>query len=70
MRSLWVRIKGTAGTGDVIVVLCYRPPDREGWVDEALYRQIGAASHSQALVLMGDFNHADICRWDNTAGHK
>jgi len=26
-------------------------------VDEALYRQIGAASHSQALVFVGDFNH-------------
>ncbi|GAB0176265.1 mitochondrial enolase superfamily member 1 [Grus japonensis] len=36
----------------------------------ALYRQIGAAAHSQALVLMGDFNHSDICWRDNTAGHK
>jgi len=26
-------------------------------VDEALYRQIGGASHSQALVLMGDFKY-------------
>ncbi|PKU45481.1 glycerol kinase [Limosa lapponica baueri] len=44
--------------------------DQEDQVDETLCRQIGAASHSQALVLMGDFNHPDICWRDNTAGHK
>ncbi|GAB0209334.1 hypothetical protein GRJ2_003399100 [Grus japonensis] len=69
-ESLWVRIKGRAGTGDIIAEVCYRPPDQEDRVDEALYRQIGAASCSQALVLMADFNHPDICWRDNTAGHK
>ena len=69
-ESLWVRIKGRAGTRDIIVEVCYRPADQEDREDEALYRQIGAASHSQALVLMGDFNHPDICWRDNTAGHK
>ena len=39
-------------------------------MDEAFYRQIGAASRSQALVLMGDSSHPDICWRDNTAGHK
>ncbi|GAB0204516.1 hypothetical protein GRJ2_002917200 [Grus japonensis] len=68
-ESLWVRIKGRAGTWDIIVRVCYRPPNQKYWADEALYRQIGAASHSQALVLMGDFNHP-ICWRDNTAGHK
>ncbi|GAB0208302.1 hypothetical protein GRJ2_003295900 [Grus japonensis] len=47
-----------------------RPPEQEDRVDEALYRQTGAASRSQALVLMGDFNHPDICWRGNTAGHK
>ncbi|XP_065544317.1 telomere repeats-binding bouquet formation protein 2 isoform X2 [Lathamus discolor] len=47
-----------------------RPPDQGEPVDEALYRQIGTASHSQALVLMGDFNHPDICWSDRTAQHK
>jgi len=69
-ESLWVRIKGRAGTGDIIVRVCDRPPDQEDWVDEALCRQIGAASPSQALVLMGDFNHPNICWRDDTAGHK
>ncbi|GAB0208910.1 hypothetical protein GRJ2_003356700 [Grus japonensis] len=43
-ESLWVRIKGRTGAGDIIVGVCYRPPDQEDRVDEALYRQIGAAS--------------------------
>ena len=28
-ESLCVRIKGRAGTGDIIVGVCYRPPDQE-----------------------------------------
>ena len=27
-KGLWVRIKGKAGTGDVIVGICYRPPEQ------------------------------------------
>ncbi|GAB0200487.1 hypothetical protein GRJ2_002514100 [Grus japonensis] len=69
-ESLWVRIKGRAGTGDIIAGVCYRPPDQGDQTDEALYRQIGAASRSQALVLMGDFNHPDICWRDNAAERK
>ncbi|GAB0176242.1 hypothetical protein GRJ2_000089400 [Grus japonensis] len=69
-ESLWVRIKERAGTGDTIVGVCYRPLNQEDQADETLYRQIGAASCSQALVLMGDFNHPNICWRDNTAGHK
>ena len=37
-ESLRVRIKGRAGTGDIIVGVCYRPPDQEDQADEALYR--------------------------------
>ena len=28
-ESLWVRIKGKAGTGDIVVGVCYRPPNQE-----------------------------------------
>ncbi|GAB0203869.1 mitochondrial enolase superfamily member 1 [Grus japonensis] len=69
-ESLWVRIKGSAGAGDIIAGVCYRPPEQGDRADEALYRQIGAASHSQALVLMGDLNHPDICWRDNAAECK
>ncbi|GAB0202677.1 hypothetical protein GRJ2_002733300 [Grus japonensis] len=70
IESLWVRIKGRAGTGDTIAGVCYRPPDQGDRADGALYRQIGAASRSQALVLMGDFNHPDICWRDKAAECK
>ncbi|GAB0194032.1 hypothetical protein GRJ2_001868500 [Grus japonensis] len=69
-KSLWVRIKRNAGTRDIIVGVCYRPPDQGDRADEALYRQTGAASRSQALVLMGDFDHPNICWRDNAAEHK
>jgi len=54
-ESLWLRIKGKAGTGNIIVGVCYRPPEQEDRANEALYRQqIGVASRSEDLVLMGD----------------
>jgi len=64
-----VRIKGQPHMGDDIVGVYYRPPDQEEEVDEAFYRQLKAASQSQALVLVGDFNHPDICWEDHTARH-
>ena len=65
--SLWVRIKGQAHTGDFTVGVYYRPPDQEEEVNEAFYKQLQAASESQALVLMGDFNHPDVSWEDHTA---
>ena len=41
--------------GDITVGVYYRPPDQEEEIAEAFYRQLQAASQSQALVLMGDF---------------
>ena len=41
-ESLWVRVKGKEG--DIIAGPCYRSPDQEDQEDEALYKQIGAAS--------------------------
>ncbi|PKU39832.1 dtw domain-containing protein 2 [Limosa lapponica baueri] len=62
--------EGRAGTGDITVGVCYRPPNQQDQADQALYRQIGAASHLQALVLMKTFNYPDTCCRDNTAGYK
>ncbi|TRZ12997.1 hypothetical protein HGM15179_014112 [Zosterops borbonicus] len=41
----------------------YRLPDQEEPIDEAILLQLQEASHPQALVLLGDFNHPDIC-WE------
>jgi len=45
--------------GDSVVGVYYRPPDQQGKVDEACYRQLKVASRSQALVLMEDCSHPD-----------
>jgi len=50
----------------IIVGVYYRPPDQE---EEIFCRHLKAASQSQALVVMGDFNHPDICWEDHTARH-
>ena len=60
-ESILVSIKESTGKGDIVVRIRYRPPDQEEPVDEAFYRQTGAASHSQALLLMGNFSHHNIC---------
>jgi len=70
VESLWLRIKGQAHKGDITVGVYYRPPDQEQEVDEAFYSQLKAASQSQALVLVGDFNHPDISWEDHTARQK
>jgi len=70
VESLWVRIKGQAHLDDTVVVVYYRPPDQREEVNEACYKQLKAASQSQALVLMGDFNHPDISWEDHTARNK
>ena len=44
VESLWVRIKGQAHMGDVIVGVYYRPPDQEEEVDEVFYKKVQAAS--------------------------
>ena len=51
VESLWARIKERTDKSDIIVGVSYRPPDQEEQVDEALYRQVRAASHSQALTF-------------------
>lgn len=59
VKSLRVKIKGHANLGDTVVGFCYRPSGR-GRHQDLL----------QTLVLIGDFNHPDICWKDNTDRHK
>lgn len=69
-ESLWVKTKEQTGMGDIVARVCYRPLDQEEQADEALCRQIGAASCLQALVLTEDFNHPNSCWKNTTAGHE
>lgn len=59
-------IKKQTSIGNIAVSICYRPPDQEE-MDEAFYKQLKVASHSQDLFLMGNFNLFDICSKNNTA---
>lgn len=45
--------------GAVVVRICCGPHDLEE-VDTAVFKQLEEASYSQALVLVGDFNHPAI----------
>ena len=48
-----------------MVDVYYRPLDQGQPTDEAFLFQLQEASHSQALVLLGDFNHPDFC-WNSS----
>jgi len=39
----------------------YRPPDQGELTDKAFFLQLQEALHSQSLILLGDFNHPNIC---------
>lgn len=49
VESLQVRINRTISVRDIVVDVCYRPPDEE---ENAFFRQLEEASHLQALVFM------------------
>ena len=55
--------------GDTVLGVYYRPPDHNEEVDEALYRQVIAASQLQTLVIMGEFNYPDLCWKTCSASH-
>ncbi|PKU48789.1 mitochondrial fission process protein 1 [Limosa lapponica baueri] len=67
VECLWVRIKGRASKADIVVGVCYRPPNQDVEVDEMFYKQLVEVSRSLALVLVGDFNLPDISWGHNTA---
>ena len=49
-----------------MVRVCCRPPDHEEPLDGAFLHQLLEPSCSRALILMGDFNHLNICCQDST----
>ncbi|PKU48935.1 adaptin ear-binding coat-associated protein 1 [Limosa lapponica baueri] len=67
VECLWVRIRGRASKADIMVGVCYRPPNQEVEVDNIFYKQLAEVSRSLALVLVGDFNLPDISWAHNTA---
>ena len=63
-----MKTRDRSSKGHLVVVVCCRPPDQGKPVDEAFLLQLQEVLHSQALVLMGDLSHPDICQDGSTAG--
>ena len=61
VESLWVRIRDQGNKGSLVVGAYYRLSDQGEPTDEAFVLQLQEASCSQALVLLGDFNHPNTC---------
>ena len=61
VESLLVRIRDRGNKGNLVVGVFYRPSDQGEPTDEAVFLQLLQASCSQSLVLLGDFNHPNIC---------
>ncbi|KAM9591475.1 uncharacterized protein ACIBXB_006271 [Morphnus guianensis] len=70
VECLWVRMRGKANKTDIVLGVCYRPPDQVEETDESFYKRLAVVSESCALVLVGDFNFPDICWKYNTAVSK
>ncbi|KAK4825626.1 hypothetical protein QYF61_001306 [Mycteria americana] len=70
VECLWVTIRLKANKADIVVAVCYRLPNQDDEADELFYKQLGEASRSLALVLVGDFNLPDVCWKYNTAERK
>ncbi|KAK4830530.1 hypothetical protein QYF61_011509 [Mycteria americana] len=64
------RIRGKANKADIVAGVCYRPPNQDEETDELFCKQLGEASRSLALVLVGDFSLPDVCWKYNTAERK
>ncbi|GAB0181359.1 hypothetical protein GRJ2_000601200 [Grus japonensis] len=62
--------QGKAKKANIMVGICYRPPNQDEEVDEIFYKQLGEVLQSLGLVLMGDFNFPDVCWKYSTAERK
>lgn len=47
---LWIRVRGKGNKADIIVGVCYRPPNQDEEEDKISYKQLGEFSR---LVLLG-----------------
>ena len=63
-------IRGLANEADILVGVCYEPPNQDEEMDEVFYKQLLEVAQSPALVLMGNFNFPDICWKYNKALRK
>ncbi|KAK4828050.1 hypothetical protein QYF61_023088 [Mycteria americana] len=70
VECLWVRITKKANKADIVMGVCYRPPNQDEETNKLFYKQLGEASRLLALVLVGDFNLPDVSWKYNAAERK
>ena len=56
-----MKVRDEGRKGSIVISIYYRPADQLEPVDEVFYLQLQEALQSQALVLLRNFNHPDIC---------
>ena len=44
VESSWVKIRGRADKADILVGICYRPPNQDEETDEVFYEQLAEAA--------------------------
>ena len=67
IESMWVKLSGLRS--NVIVMVCYRPPDQKLEGDLEMRRQIREMSKMDRNVIMGDFNFPHI-DWVNVLSQE
>jgi len=69
VECLWVKMRGKANKADILLGVCYRPPNQDEEADEVFYQRLAEVSQLVALVVVGDANLQDIC-WKYNAGKR
>jgi len=50
-------MRGQANKADILLGVCYRPPNQEEEVDEVFYKRLAEVSQLLALVLLGTLTY-------------
>ncbi|PKU40814.1 egf-like repeat and discoidin i-like domain-containing protein 3 [Limosa lapponica baueri] len=61
VESLWVRLRDQGNKGNLVVGVYHRQPDQGESVGKAFLLQLQETLPLQALILLGDFSHPNIC---------
>jgi len=64
------KMRGKTNKADILLGVCYRPPNQEDEVDEVYYKRFAEVSQLLAFFPVGHFNLQDICWKYNTAERK
>ncbi|KAJ7398422.1 mitochondrial fission process protein 1 [Pitangus sulphuratus] len=62
VECLWVRIGERVNKADILIGVCYRPPNEDEETDESFYKRLANVSRLLPFVLVRDFNLLDVTR--------